>query len=44
MQIKIVKNDLQGFPDGTVVENLSASAGDMGSTPGQGRFYMLWSN
>ena len=26
-----------GFPDGTVVKNLPANAGDVGSVPGQGR-------
>ena len=33
-----------GFPGGSVVEDLPASAGDTGSIPGQGRNYMLWSN
>ena len=32
------------FPGGPVVMNLSANAGDMGSTPGPGRFHMLWGN
>ena len=32
------------FPGGTVVKNLSANAGDMGSIPALGRFHMLWSN
>ena len=27
----------RGFPGGSVVKNLSANAGDMGSTPGSGR-------
>ena len=27
-----------------MVKNSSANAGDMGSIPGLGRFYMLWSN
>ena len=27
----------RGFPSGSVVKNLSANAGDMGSTPGSGR-------
>ena len=27
-----------GFPGGTVVKNLPANAGDMGSSPGPGRF------
>ena len=29
-----------GFPDGAVVENLPANAGDMGSSPGLGRSHM----
>ena len=29
-----------GFPGGTVVENLPANAGDMGSIPGLGRSHM----
>ena len=33
-----------GFPGGTVDKNPSASAGDMGLTPGLGRFYMPGSN
>ena len=32
------------FPGGTVVENLPASAGDTGSSPGPGRSHMLQSN
>ena len=34
----------RGFPGGTVVENLPANAGDMGSSPGLGRSHMPWSN
>ena len=34
----------QGFPGGSVVENLPANAGDTGLIPGPGRFHMLWSN
>ena len=34
----------EGFPGGAVVENLPANAGDTGSSPGLGRFHMLWSN
>ena len=30
---------MSGFPGGSVVKNLPASAGDMGSVPGQGRSY-----
>ena len=32
---------LQSFPGGSVVKNLSASAGDMGFIPGPGRSHML---
>ena len=32
------------FPDGAVVKNLPASAGDTGSIPGPGRSHMPWSN
>ena len=31
------------FPGGSVVKNLPANAGDMGSIPGQGGTHMLWS-
>ena len=34
----------QGFPDGAVVENPPANAGDMGSIPDPGRSHMPWSN
>ena len=34
----------RGFPGGTVVENLPANAGDMGSSPGPGRSHMPLSN
>ena len=40
---QLVKN-FQGFPGGAVVENLSANAGDMGSSPGLGRSHMPRSN
>ena len=30
-----------GFPGGSVVKNPPANAGDMGLTPGPGRFHML---
>ena len=33
-----------GFPGGSVVKNLPANAGDMGSSPGQGRSHMPRSN
>ena len=32
------------FPGGPVVKNLPASAGDMGSIPGPGRFHMVRDN
>ena len=32
-----------GFPGGAVVENLTANAGDTGSSPGLGRSHMPWS-
>ena len=32
------------FPGGTVVKNLPANAGDMGSSPGPGRSHMPQSN
>ena len=34
----------QDFLSGSVVKNLPASAGDMGSIPGPGRFHMPWGN
>ena len=39
----LVKN-LWDFPEGTVIGNLPANAGDTGSIPGLGRFHMLRSN
>ena len=39
-----VKNGLEGFPGGAVVESLPANAGDMGSSPGLGRSHMPRSN
>ena len=42
---KIVKyKNIQGFPGGTVVENLPANAGDAVSSPGLGRSHMPRSN
>ena len=38
------KTDVQGFPGGTVVENLPANAEDTGSSPGLGRSHMPRSN
>ena len=40
----ILKAAREGFPRGTVVENLPASAGDTGLSPGLGRSHMPWSN
>ena len=37
-------NDAQGFPDGTVVGNLPANAGDTGSSPGPGGSHVARSN
>ena len=39
-----LKNTVLGFPGGTVVKNLPANAGDMGSSPGLGRSHVPWSN
>ena len=41
---KELNNVLSDFLGGPVDENPSASAGDMGSIPGPGRFHMLGSN
>ena len=38
------QKDNRGFPGDTVVENLPANAGDMGSSPGLGRSHMPQSN
>ena len=40
----LLKIMLQGFPGGAVVENLPASAGDTGSSPGLGGSHVPWSN
>ena len=40
----VLKTRQQGFPGGTVVENLPANAGDTGSSPGLGRSHMPRSN
>ena len=39
-----LKRKGRGFPGGTVVKNLPAKAGDMGSSPDPGRSHMLRSN
>ena len=41
---EIIKSYFMGFPGGAVVENLPASAGDTGSSPGLGRSHMPRSN
>ena len=43
-QIAFKDGELLGFPGGAVVENLSANAGDTGSSPGLGRSHMPRSN
>ena len=42
--LKKRKKERRDIPGGTVDKNPPASAGDMGSMPGLGRFHMLWSN
>ena len=42
--VKTDQEKREGFPGGAVVENLPASAGDSGSSPGLGRSHMPWSN
>ena len=39
-----IRNAAWGFPGGTVVKNLPANAGYMGSSPGLGIAHMPWSN
>ena len=34
----------QGFPGGSVVKNMYANAGDMGSIPDPRRYHMAWGN
>ena len=43
MEIFRIRN-LGGFPGGLVEKSPSASAGDIGSIPGPGRFHMLQSS
>ena len=38
----LIKNVFTDFLGGTAGKNLPASAGDMGSIPGLGRFHMPW--
>ena len=44
MSSGLLRKGAEGFPGGTVVESLSADAGDMGSSPGLGISHMPWSN
>ena len=39
-----VIENYRGFPVGSVVKNLPANEGDMGSIPGPGKSHMSWSN
>ena len=39
-----IKHKVRGFPGGAVVKNPPANAGDMGSSPGPGRYHMPRSN
>ena len=43
-ELNTFKRHLGGFPGGSVIKNLPASAGDTGSIPGLGRSHMPWSN
>ena len=43
-RLALYKNYIQDFPGGTVVKNLPANAGDVGSSPGLGRSHMQQSN
>ena len=36
-----VKSHISGLPGGSVVKDLPANAGDIGSIPGLGRYHML---
>ena len=42
--MSIIKNNFRYFPDGTVVKNPPANAGDTGLSPGPGRSHMPRSN
>ena len=39
-----LKTIKKAFPDGSVVKNLPANAGDMGSSPDPGRSHVSWGN
>ena len=38
------RKGFRDFPDGAVLKNPPANAGDTGSSPGPGRSHMSWSN
>ena len=40
-EIQSLKCQVQGFPGGSVVKNLDAMAGELGSIPGLGRSHLL---
>ena len=44
IQFEVVRSNTEGFPGGTVVENLPANAEDTGLSPGLGRSHMPRSN
>ena len=43
-QLILSQEHMGGFPGGSVVKNLPASAADMNLIPGLGRSHMLWDN
>ena len=43
-ELEDLKNKQRDFPDGKVVKNLPANAGDTGSIPGLGRSHMPQNN
>ena len=42
--LSLLRANYRDFPGGAVVKNPPANAGNMGSSPGQGRSHMPWSN
>ena len=44
MKIKNIDKKFKGFPDGSMVRNLPANSGYMGSVPGPGGSHMLQGN
>ena len=39
-QVYLLRKEYRGFPGGAVVKNPPANVGDMGLSPGSGRFHM----